>query len=463
MLSFDETQAIDRRHIWHPFTQMKDYAAHTPPSIVRGEGIFLFDAQGNRYYDTISSWWTNLLGHCHPELSATIAEQAARLEHVNFSGFTHPYAAGLVQRIVDLLPAPLTRAFFSDDGSTAVEVALKMAFQYWQNRGVTTKTRFVQLRDAYHGDTLGAVSVGGVSLYHELYKPLMFATHTADAPHCNVCPHRRSAWTYDAEDTGCTYECFASMEEIIATHHKEIAAVILEPILQGAGGMHIYPAEYLRKVRALCDAYDVLLICDEVATGFGRTGRMFACEHAGIAPDIICLSKGITGGTMPLALTVATEAIYDAFYDDWQSMKTFFHGHSYTAHPLACAVAETCLTVLARENLPESAQPVMSYFHEKLREFTQYAWVGDVRYRGVVGAIDIVQDRATHTPLPPTARLSWVLHRAGLAQGVVLRPLGEMVYWFLPLTVTRDDIDEILRRSLAAINAAFETIYGTND
>lgn len=454
------TYNIDRRNIWHPFTQMKDYAAVQPINIVRGEGIFLYDDEGNAYYDTISSWWTNLLGHANPELADALAQQARTLAHVNFSGFTHPYAADLVQKLIPLLPDSLTRVFFSDDGSTAVEVALKMAFQYWQNEGKTKKTRFAMLTDAYHGDTIGAVSVGGVSLYHQLYNPLMFDTFMADAPHCAHCPHKCSDFTFDAENTQCNLHCFASMESIIKEHHDELAAVIVEPILQGAGGMHVYPPEYLRKLRKTCSEFDVILIFDEVATGFGRTGKMFACEHADVAPDIMCISKSITGGTMPLALTIATEDIYSAFYDDWQSLKTFFHGHSYTANPLACAVSSKCLEILKRDNLPDSAQNVMNYFHEQLRRLTEYPWIADVRYRGCVGAIDIVADRYSNTPLPEDARLSWVLHRTAFKHGIVMRPLGNMVYWFLPLIVSKDDIDNIMRRSKAAITDALSDILG---
>ncbi len=454
------TYDIDTQHIWHPFTQMKDYANVLPINIVRGEGIFLYDEKGNAYYDTISSWWTNLLGHANPELADALARQAKTLAHVNFSGFTHPFAADLVKKLIPLLPKNLTRVFFSDDGSTTVEVALKMAFQYWQNSGKTKKTRFTMLTDAYHGDTIGAVSVGGVSVYHKLYKPLMFETFMADAPHCANCPHKKSDYTFDAENTQCNCECFDSMESTIKEHHDELAAVIVEPILQGAGGMHIYPPEYLRRLRKTCSEHNVLLIFDEVATGFGRTGKMFACEHAGVAPDIICISKSITGGTMPLALTVATEEIYSAFYDDWHSQKTFFHGHSYTANPLACAVSSKCLEILERDNLPDSAHDVMNYFHEQLRSLTQYNWVADVRYRGFVGAIDIVADKNTNTPLPENARLSWTLHRTAFTHGIVLRPLGNMVYWFLPLIVTKNDIDNIMRCSKAAITDALSDVLG---
>ena len=456
MYSREKTIQIDRDKIWHPFTQMKDYQELDPPVIVKGKGIFLEDAEGRQYYDTISSWWTNTLGHCNKEINKAIKKQIKKLEHVNYSGFAHPYSSKLVDRLSGFLPESLTHHFFSDDGSTAVEVALKMAFQYWQNQGIKEKTKFVMLENAYHGDTLGAMSVGGVDMYHKLYSPLMCSTYRADSPNCSSCSARKSEFTLNAENTGCSLECFQSMENILRKNSSNIAAVIVEPLLQAAGGMLMYPPSYLQKLRTLTDELDIILIFDEVATGFGRTGTLFAYESAGVIPDIICLSKGLTAGYMPLAMTICTDKIYRAFYDDYFSQKTFYHGHSYTANPLACAIASKNLKILRRDNLPGSRQDVISHFHNKVRKFQQYSFVKDIRTRGFVGAIDLVEDRKSAKAFDPAARIGWKIYQKSLENGLVLRPLGDMIYWFLPLITTIDDIDVIMDKSNKVIREVID-------
>ncbi|HCL57194.1 MAG TPA: adenosylmethionine--8-amino-7-oxononanoate transaminase [Spirochaetia bacterium] len=446
--------SIDKKHIWHPFTQMKDYETIDPKVIVKGKGVKLYDIDGNEYYDTISSWWTNLLGHQNKKLNQALKKQIKKLEHVNFSGFTHPYAAGLVEQLSKKLPPSLSRFFFSDNGSTAVEVALKTAFQYFQNQGNREKKTFIRLKNSYHGDTMGAVSVGGVDLYHKLYHPLMFETLQADSPDCSNCPKRKSEFTYEARETGCALECFASMEKLLEEKSSEIIAVIIEPIIQAAGGMIVYPFEYLKKLRKLTLEKNVLLIFDEVATGFGRTGSFFAFEKAGVVPDLLCLSKGITGGYMPLAMTVSTEKIYQAFYDDYFSNKTFYHGHSYTANPLACSLAVETLKILEEENLPESQKDTIEFFHNTLKEFGKEKFIADIRFTGFIGAVDVVEDRKSKKSFLPEKRMGQKIYLKSLENGLVLRPLGDTIYWFLPLVIKKKDIKIILEKSLKVIAEA---------
>ncbi len=451
---------IDRKHLWHPFTQMKDYEDRDPPVIVSAKGTKLYTIDGKELYDTISSWWTNLHGHLHPKLNQALREQLTRLEHVNFSGFTHPYATEVVERLATFLPARLSRYFYSDNGSTSVEVALKMAFQYWQNLGQTKKTRFVCLENAYHGDTLGAVSVGGVDLFFKLYKPLTFQTFRAPSPYCYRCPdHEISDFTKDAEEILCDLQCLKPLEELLERHGEEICALILEPRLQAAGGMIVYPSRYLRGVAQIAKRYQVLLIFDEVATGFGRTGTMFAFEQAGVVPDILCLSKGLTGGYLPLALTVTTEEIFQAFYADYLEGKTFYHGHSYTANPLACAVASANLALFAEEDPLEKGKETRKRFHELLLElFSPCRYVGDIRYLGYVGAIELVAEREKKKAFSPERRLGFKIYMASLKEGLVLRPLGDVIYWFLPLCVTFEEIEDILIKSRHVIDKILSSI-----
>lgn len=448
---------IDRRHIWHPFTQMKDYENRDPVVIVEGYEARLRTIDGEWLYDTISSWWTNIHGHCHPALVKAIREQVEYLDHVNFSGFTHPYAVEVVDRLRHFLPAELSRFFFSDNGSTAVEVALKMAFQYWQNQGVREKTRFVCLEYAYHGDTIGAVSVGGVDLYHQLYKPLTFKTYRTPAPYCYRCPENSGRdFTLEAKLPGCGLACLEAFRRLLEEHAPEVCAVIVEPRLLAAGGMIVYPAEYLRGLVEIAREHQVLVIFDEVATGFGRTGTMFALEQAGVVPDIICLAKGLTGGCLPMSLTVATEEIYQAFYADYLEGKTFFHGHSFTANPIACAVAVASLKLFEEDDPLGRGQKVREYFHKLLLElFAEEPYVGDIRYLGYVGALELVSDREKKTPFPPEERVGFQIYMASLERGLVLRPLGDVIYWFLPFCLTEGDVEEILWRSRETIRDVF--------
>ncbi len=436
----------DRAHVWHPFTQQKMYEQIDPVVITRGDGLFLYDAEGNRYYDTISSWWVNLLGHGNRRIANAVKRQLDTLEHVNFSGFTHPFATELIDELRELVPEQFSRYFFSDNGSTAVEVAIKMAFQYWINRGIKGKNSFIMLNNSYHGDTLGATSVGAVDLYHALYKPLMFRSIRVTAPYEAVPPE---GYTFDATDN---YDArsFEPMRRAMEQHADEVAAVIVEPIVQGSGGMKVYHPDYLKQLRECADEHGILIICDEVATGFGRTGELFAFMHSdGFMPDIFAISKALTAGFMPLALTVTTEKIYDAFYGD--IMKTFFHGHSYTANPLACAAATETMKIIKEINLPYSANGVADYFHNKLRKLQQFDFIGDIRFRGFIGAVDIVKSRKAGQLFDANRNIGFEIYQESLKDGLVLRPLGDVIYWWLPLIVTKEDIDVIIDKSIAVI------------
>jgi adenosylmethionine-8-amino-7-oxononanoate aminotransferase len=376
-----------------------------------GEGVWLYTSDGRRLLDGTSSWWVNIHGHSHPKLNDALTTQAQRLEHVMFAGCTHEPAVKLAERLTSILPAGLTRIFYSDNGSTAVEAALKMAWQYWQNRGITQRTEFVALHHAYHGDTFGAMSVSGESAFSKAFQPLLFPVHRADSPYLQ------------------------SLEQILSAHRETVAAVIVEPMLQGAGGMIVWPKESLSGVRELCNQYGALLIADEVLTGFGRTGRMFACEHAAITPDILCLSKALTAGYLPLAVTAATETIYEAFLDDDRS-KAFFHGHSYTANPLGCAVAIASLKIFEEEGTLERVQRLELQFRQRLERLRNFPMVGDVRGIGGVAAIELItKDGGYLDTIGPQ------LAKAFLDQGLLLRPLGNIVYFMPPYAITESEVE----------------------
>lgn len=418
----------DRAAVWHPYTQMK--TAPPPLPVVRGEGVYLYLEDGRQVLDGISSWWVNIHGHSHPKLNAALTRQAAELEHVVFAGFTHRPAVELAERLIELLPPGLTRVFYSDNGSTAVEVALKMAWQYWSNRGQTERNRFVALKHAYHGDTVGAMSPSAQSPFTADFAPLLFPVERAEPPYCYRCP-------LGIERSSCGIDCLGSLEAILEREAGRTAAVIIEPMLQAAGGMIVWPAEYLAGVRRLCDRYGVLLIADEVLTGFGRTGRMFACEHAAVTPDIICLSKALSAGYLPLAATVATEAVYDEFLSD-DRRKTFFHGHSYTANPLGCALALASLDLFRDEAVLERVAAIERQLREGLEPLRGLPHVGDVRVIGGVGIIEMDADDNSGSG----GYLASIGPRMGaefLRRGLLLRPLGNVLYFMPPYVITHDE------------------------
>ena len=430
----------DLRRIWHPCAQMKDYEQLPPMVIDHAKGAWLYDVHGKSYLDIVSSWWANLLGHSNEKINARIKAQLDRLEHVIFANFSHRGAIELAERLATLVPAGLTKFHFNDNGSSAVEAALKMAFQYCQQTGRTGKTRFMCLSEGYHGETIGALSVGSMDLFAEMYKPMMMDNIHIEAPDCYRCPYGETRGT-------CSCACFEHAERAFAAHGHETAAMIVEPLLQGSAGMRIYPEEYLRKLRALCDAYDVLLIADEIATGFGRTGRLFACERAGITPDIMCLSKGLTGGYMPMSITVVKEKIYDAFYADWSEGKAFMHSHTYAGNPLGCSAALAVLDILDEENILERAEETASWLSARMAEtFGAHPNVGEIRHIGLIHAVELVEDRAAKHPFDGGRRLGYAIYRRALQHGLLLRPLGDVLYFNPPLNIGRDDLDTAIAR-----------------
>ena len=428
-------QKEDLKYIWHPCSQMKDYETLPPIVIERGEGINLYDTNGKCYKDVISSWWCNLLGHCNPRINQAVKKQIDKLEHVIFANFSHKTVITLCQELMKVLPKGLCKFNFADNGSSSIEMALKMSFQYHYQTGNPQKKRFMALSDAYHGETLAALAMGGVDLYSELYKPILMDVIRIPAPDCFRCP-----WGKCRDNCAC--ECFIKAEEQFEKYGNETAAIIIEPLLQGSAGMKIYPPLYLKKLRELCDKYNVHLIADEIATGYGRTGKMFACDHAGISPDIMCLSKGLTGGYMPMAIAITTQEIYDAFYDDYLKGKAFMHSHTYAGNPLACSAAVEVLKILKDEEIIEKAQIRAKYFNQIIREkFLPLKNVGEVRSIGLINAIELVKDKETKEPLVSTKRTGYQIYKKALENGVLLRPLGDVIYFNPPLIIEEADMD----------------------
>ena len=418
-------QEEDLKYIWHPCSQMKDYETLPPIVIERGEGINLYDVNGKCYKDVISSWWCNLLGHCNPRINAAVKKQIDSLEHVIFANFSHKPAITLCQELAKVVPEGLCKFNFADNGSAAIEMALKMSFQYHYQTGNPQKKRFMALSDAYHGETLGALAVGGVDLYSELYKPLLLDVIRIDGPDCFRCPYGKCR-------DNCCCECFQKAEEAFEKYADETAAIIVEPLLQGSAGMKVYPPLYLKKLRELCDKYNVHLIADEIATGYGRTGKMFAFNHANVSPDIMCLSKGLTGGYMPMAIAVTTQKIYDAFYDDYLKGKAFMHSHT----------AIEVLRILKDEKIIEKANEKAVYFNKIIKEkFLPLENVGEVRSIGLINAIELVKDRNTKEPLDYRKRTGYQIYKKALEKGVILRPLGDVIYFNPPLIIEKNDMD----------------------
>ena len=426
----------DRAHVWHPYTQMA--TALAPLAIARGEGVYLYTEDGRKILDGISSWWVNIHGHAHPKLNQALAAQASKIEQVIFAGCTHAPAVELAERLVDAIPAGLNRIFYSDNGSTAVEVALKLAVQYWRNRGQPQRTKFVALHHAYHGDTVGAMSASEDSIFTRAFAPMLFPVERVHPPYCYRCPVGLTRAT-------CKIDCLGDLEKRLAQQADTVAAVLIEPMLQGAGGMIVWPQEFLAGVRRLCDRYNVLLIADEVLTGFGRTGRMFACEHADVRPDLMCMSKALTAGYLPMGVTAATDAIYDAFWSDDRA-KTFFHGHSFTANPLACAVALASLDLFRETDVLARVRALEKQIRTGFEALRDLPNVGDVRVIGGVGAIELVGEGGYLDSIGP--RLS----AAFLERGLLIRPLGNVVYFMPPYVITEaeaawviEQIGEVLR------------------
>ncbi|HET8692498.1 MAG TPA: adenosylmethionine--8-amino-7-oxononanoate transaminase [Steroidobacteraceae bacterium] len=439
--------ARDLAVVWHPCTQMRDHEQLPLVPVARGEGVWLYDFEGRRYLDGISSWWVNLFGHANPRISAAVAAQAAELEHVLLAGFTHRPAVELAESLVRIVPAGLTRCFFADNGSAAVEVAIKMAFHYWQNLGATGKRRFVTLSNSYHGETLGALAVGDVELYKQVYRPLLMDVITVPSPDC----HARSAG--DDWETH-SRKMFAHMEATLAGHAAEVAAVIVEPLVQCAGLMRMYHPAYLRLLREACDRHGVLLIADEIAVGFGRTGTLFACEQAGIRPDFLCLSKGLTGGYLPLSAVLTTEPVYRAFYDDYVKLTAFLHSHSYTGNPLACAAALATLSIFRDEDVIARNRALARRMAEALAPLAGHPHVAEVRQTGMIAAIEFVKDRSSGERYDWRERRGLRAYRHALAQGALLRPVGNVIYLMPPYVITPEEIDWLAGVARGCVDAA---------
>ncbi len=441
--SKDRLRKLDKRFIWHPYTQMKDFETRDLLFVDRAEGVFLYDIDGRRYYDTISSWWCNVHGHNHPVIMSRIARQLERLDQVHFAGTTHEGPVVLAERLYRYLPPRLEKFFFSDNGSTACEVAIKMSLQYWRQIGDVKREKFIALERGYHGDTIGTMSLGGVPAFEGPFDPLVFESFTIPAPYCYRCPCDQENYS-PGQGSSCNLECTEFLHRLLEREGENVAALILEPMLMGAGGMISYPKGYLQRVHALCERFGLHLIFDEVATGFGRTGKMFAMEHPGVVPDFICLSKGITGGTLPLAVTVTTKEIFEAFYADYNEGKTFFHGHTFTANPICCAAALGSLDVFEAEKVLEGLPAKVSRLQEGKMDFLDIPIVGDVRGIGMVAAFELVRDKEARSAFAPGERVGWQVYLRGLEKGLILRPLSDVIYLFLPLAVTLEQLDEIL-------------------
>ncbi|HZZ29792.1 MAG TPA: adenosylmethionine--8-amino-7-oxononanoate transaminase [Pirellulales bacterium] len=431
----DDLLRWDREIVWHAFTQMAEYK---PLILEHGRGCTVVDIDGREYLDATSSLWCNLHGHRHPQLDAAIVEQLACVAHVTNLGMSNPTTIELAKRLVDLAPPGLKHVFFSDDGATAVEVALKMAFQYWRQRPNPRpeKTLYVALGDAYHGDSLGSVSVGGVERFQTMFKPLLFEVIRVPMPKMYRLPPGVTSETALAHYLG-------QMERVLMEQHQQIAAVVLEPLVQCAAGIITHPAGYLRGVRELCTKYNVLLIADEVAVGFGRTGQMFACEHEQVTPDFLCLAKGLTAGYMPLAATLTTDEIWRAFLGTYAESRSFFHGHTYGGNPLGAAVALANLRVFQEEQTLTNMQPKVVRLAEHLARLSRHPKVGDVRQCGLIAGVELVREKATKEPYPWEERRGWQVCEAALAEGVLIRPLGNVVVIMPPLAIRLDELDRI--------------------
>ena len=441
----------DKRYIWHPFTQMRDYQEMEPVIIERGEGSYLIDIYGKRYLDGVSSLWVNIHGPRRKEIDRAIIEQVGKLSHATLLGLSNPPAITLAKKLVEISPPGLERVFYSDNGSTAVEVALKMAFQYWQHRGDSKKSTFVSFKNAYHGDTIGAVSVGGIDLLHQLYRPLLFPVLQAEAPYCYRCPLGH-IWPE------CDMECLNDLERILKKHHHEVAALIIEPLVQGAAGMICQPPGFLRGVRELCTRYGVLMIADEVAVGLGKTGKMFACEHEDVSPDLMALSKGITGGYLPLAATLTADEVYQAFLGEYHEFKTFFHGHTYTGNPLACAAALANLEVFEKDKTLEKLAPKIEFLTWRLEGFKDLPIVGDVRQRGVMVGIELVADTETKEPFPPQEKIGIRVSLEARKRGLIIRPLGDVTVLMPPLSITERELERLIEVTYQSIKAITEEL-----
>ena len=440
----------DQRYIWHPFTQMQDYINEEPLIIERGEGCYLVDIAGNRYIDGVSSLWVLVHGHGKRELIEAIERQSKMLCHSTLLGLGNVPSVLLAKKLTEIAPQGLTRVFYSDNGSTSVEIALKMAYQYCQQKGDKKRKRFISFTNAYHGDTIGSVSVGGVDLFHKVYRPLLFKTYRAYSPYCYRCPLKLQKET-------CGMACIEYFEKVVKAHRDEVCAVIIEPLVQGAAGMIMQPPGWLTAIRTIAEENNLLFITDEVATGFGRTGHMFACEEEGISPDFLCAAKGITGGYLPLAVTLSTEEIFSGFLGRFDEFKTFFHGHTYTGNPLACAVAVENINLFEKDKVLEKLQDKISLLTRRLEHFVDLPHVGEVRQRGFMVGIELVKSRKTKRPYPAGDKIGQKVIGEARKRGVVIRPLGDVIVLMPPVGIderTLETLVDVTYESIKAVTGA---------
>lgn len=438
-------EQLDKRHLWHPFTQMSEWDAQDQIIIERGKGNYLIDTNGRRYIDGVSSMWVNVHGHRKKEIDAAIAGQLRKIAHSTLLGLGNTPSIELAKMLVDITPKGLTRVFYSDNGSTAVEIGLKIAFQYQEQiRRNNRKRKFIAFTGAYHGDTFGSMSVGEIDIFVKKYRPLLFDTIRAPYPYCYRCPSGKTP-------PQCKSACLDEFEALLKSHHKELAACVIEPVFEGAAGMVVAPKGFLKEVRRLTEKYDVLLIADEVATGFGRTGRYFACDTENVSPDILCLAKGLTGGYLPLAATLATERIYRAFLGRYDEYKAFFHGHTYTGNALGCAAAIANIGIFERENVIEGLRPKVRLLKRIFKDFAELSHVGDVRQAGLVTAIELVKDKPTKTPYPAKERIGHRVCMEARKGGLIIRPLGDTITIIPPLSITGAEIEKIAAVVAASI------------
>ncbi|MFO0792532.1 MAG: adenosylmethionine--8-amino-7-oxononanoate transaminase [Candidatus Brocadiaceae bacterium] len=433
----EQLQSWDKMYVWHPFTQMLDYVKETPLIIEEGNGIYLKDIDGKEYIDGVSSMWCNIHGHRKKEIDDAIKLQLDKIAHTTLLGPSNLPSIELASRLVEIIPHGLNKVFYSDNGSTANEVALKMAVQYWQHSGYKDKVEFLALQFGYHGDTIGTMSVGGVEIYQKPFRPLYFKTHLAPSPYCYRCP-------LEKQMNNCNLACLDKLEALLKAHAHAIAAMIMEPLVQGAGGMIVHPPGYLSGASALCRKYNVIFILDEVMTGFGRTGKMFACNHENVVPDIMTLSKGINGGYMPLAVTLATEEIYNVFLGEYAELKTFFHGHTYTGNPLGCAAGLASLRLFEKERILENLAPKINFLRDKLKQFESLEHVGNIRQCGLIAAIELVRDKVTKEPYPWEERVGVQICLEARKRGLLIRPLGHIMVIIPPLIIKEDELGRML-------------------
>ena len=436
----------DKRYIWHPFTQMKDYMDTNPLVIEKGDGCYLIDIAGNKYIDGVSSLWVLVHGHGKKELVDAVEKQSKILCHSTLLGLANVPSIILAKKLIEIVPRGLSRVFYSDNGSTSVEIALKMAYQYWQQKGNKKKKRFISFTNAYHGDTIGSVSVGGIDLFHQVYGPLLFKTYKAPSPYCYRCPLKLERET-------CGLACVEAFEKVVKAHHEEACAVIVEPLVQGAAGMIMQPPGWLHAVWKIAKEYNLLFITDEVATGFGRTGNMFACDEEKISPDFLCVAKGITGGYLPLAATLSTEEVFNGFLGQFDEFKTFFHGHTYTGNPLACAVAVENIDLFKKDRVLQKLKHKIVNLRKGLERFKDLSHVGEVRQKGFMVGIELVKSRKTKRPYPPGEKIGQKVIWEARKRGVIMRPLGDVIVLMPPLAIDEPTLEKLVDVTYESIKA----------